>query len=135
MPHHRTILVVEDEPDICQVTAEVLRDAGYRVVVVARHEEALAHLRTSRFGLILADPAGILADPWAGLEALREAAGTSPVIIYSAHAPATFAGCCERGFAGFLAKPFDLDELLAIVQLHLPTPSTGATMPFEPLTA
>jgi DNA-binding response OmpR family regulator len=125
VPHRRTIMVVEDEPDIRELTAVALRDEGYRVVAVADHAAALAHLRAFRFGLILADSEGVVADPWAGLQALRDAAGRSPVVIYSAHSPARFAGHAERGFARLLAKPFDLDDLLAIVRAHLPAPKSG----------
>lgn len=120
MPYRRTILVVEDDPDIRQLTAETLREEGCRVVAVERHSQALELLSTFRFGLVLADSEGVVPDPWAGLETVRDAAWPSSVVIYSAHSPERFAGYGERGFAGLLPKPFDLDELLAIVREHLP---------------
>jgi DNA-binding response OmpR family regulator len=125
VPYRRTILLVEDDPDLRELTAAALRDEGYRVVAVARHAEALAQLRAFRFGLVLADSEGMVADPWAGLEALLRAAGPTPVVIYSAHRPEVFADHAARGFAGLLVKPFDLDELLATVRAHLPAPGGG----------
>ncbi len=128
-------MVVEDHPDIRELTVAALRDEGYLVVAVAEYSEAITHLAAFRFGLILADSAGVVTEPWRSLEALRNAAGLTPVVIYTAHSPARFAGYAERGFAGFLAKPFDLDNLLAIVREHLPAPAMDATSDGTFLTA
>lgn len=124
MPYRRTIMVVEDDQDIRELTAAALRDEGYRVVAVEHHADALTQLGAFRFGLILADSEGGIGDPWARLLELREAAGQAPVVIYSAHRAEMFADYAERGFAGFLAKPFNLEELLGAVREHVPTPET-----------
>jgi DNA-binding response OmpR family regulator len=113
------ILVVEDDPDIRAMTCEVLRQVGYRVVPVATHEAAHAALHATRVALVLADTAdaGTSAhDHWATLDALRAAAVPAPVVIFTAHSPERFADHAARGFAGLLAKPFDLDELLGMVR-------------------
>jgi two-component system response regulator GlrR len=118
VPYHRaSILVIDDDPAILDLAAEALRDEGYRAVTLARHAEAVRHLAAFRFGVILADSAGAgAADPWTELEAVKTAAGDTPVLIFSAHHPSAFAGYAERGFAGVIAKPFDLDELLTTVR-------------------
>jgi DNA-binding response OmpR family regulator len=123
MPHAvcptPAILVVEDDHDICAVTCEVLREAGYRVVPAATHEAAHAALRVARFDLVLADTADAGApthDHWAALDALRAAAANASVVIFTAHSPDRFAGHEARGFAGLLPKPFDLDDLLGTVR-------------------
>lgn len=88
-------------------------------MVAAAHADALVALAAFRFALVLADTAGATAaDPWSGLEAVRDAAGDTPVVVFSAHHPRVFADFHERGFAGLVAKPFDLDTLLATVR-HL----------------
>ncbi len=51
-----TILVVEDEPQVLDVTRRVLEEHGYRVVAASSGEEALAHLaRVSEIRLLLTD--------------------------------------------------------------------------------
>jgi DNA-binding response OmpR family regulator len=121
MPYHRaSILVIDDDLAIRDLAADALREEGYRTITLAGHAEAVQHLAAFRFGLILADSAGAGArDPWPELEAVKDAAGDTPVIIFSAHPPHTFDGYRERGFAGVIAKPFDLDELLETIKAVL----------------
>jgi DNA-binding response OmpR family regulator len=121
VPHRRaSILIIDDDPGIQDLTAQALRDEGYRALTLATHAEAVQHLAAFRFDLILADTAGATqTNPWPALEAVRAAAGQTPVLIFSAHRPDIFTGYAERGFAGVIAKPFDLDELLTTVQATL----------------
>ena len=121
MPHRQaTILVIDDDAVIREVVCETLRQEGYRAVTAASHAEALRHLAAFRYALILADTEGATTrDPWPSLEAVRAAAAGTPVFIFSAHLPRSFAGYAERGFAGVISKPFDLDELLATLSKAL----------------
>jgi CheY-like chemotaxis protein len=114
------ILLGEDAAAIAALTREVLEAAGYRVEVSPTHAAALAALAAARYALFLADTEGPIvadADPahWRSVEAVRAAAPGTPVVIFSAHDPRAFRGSQERGFAGLLSKPFDLDALLRIV--------------------
>lgn len=54
------------------------------------------------------------ADPFIGLAELR-ARTTAPVIVSSGYAEGRFSGWQARGFAAFLAKPFDIEALTALV--------------------
>jgi DNA-binding NtrC family response regulator len=128
VPHRRaSILIIDDDQAIRDLAFEALRDEGYRAVTLASHAEALQHLAAFRFGLILADSPGALeADPWPILEAVKAAAGDSPVIIFSAHRADHFADYRARGFAGLISKPFDLDQLLATVGAVLRDRATTA---------
>jgi two-component system OmpR family response regulator len=117
-----TILVVDDDEAICALVAETLRDEGFRVVAAPSHADALVALSAVRFALVLADappdaPA-LDEERWAGLDRLRAAAATTPVIICTAYRPALFDGWRERGYADLIAKPFDLDDLAAQVRAH-----------------
>jgi CheY-like chemotaxis protein len=63
-PGQKTILVVEDEPDLRQLVAEVLNDHGYRVLEAANGVEALGvwRLHRDQIDLLLTDivlPEGI----------------------------------------------------------------------------
>ncbi|HET8631000.1 MAG TPA: response regulator [Thermomicrobiales bacterium] len=119
----RALLVVDDDHDICELTAALLRDAGYRVTAVATEAAALAALAARRYDLILMDPLGAAsaADPgrWDALGRVLAAGGDTPTVVFTAHPPADFADWRARGFAGFLAKPFDCDDLLAAVAAAL----------------
>lgn len=115
-----TILVVEDDPSIAQLTSDTLGDEGYRVLTADTVEAARALLTAFRCGLVLSDTVGALSPDdatfWGGLETIRDAAHGAPVVIFSAHNPDRFAGYHRRGFAGLLPKPFDLDTLVATVR-------------------
>jgi DNA-binding response OmpR family regulator len=116
-----TILIAEDDEAIAAIAREVLAGEGYRVRVAPTHADALAALAAGRHTLVLGDTEGRPVaddDPahWRSVEELRAAAGGTPVVIFSAHGPNAFAGWRERGFAGLLSKPFDLDDLVATVR-------------------
>jgi CheY-like chemotaxis protein len=119
-PQHTTILVVDDDLAIRDVVHDALRDEGFRVVAATNHADAVTALKAVQFALILSDSMGgaaiASADPWGDLEDIRRAARNTPTVIFSAHDPRVFDGWRERGFAGFIAKPFDLDTLLHEVQ-------------------
>ena len=113
-----SILVIDDEPSILNLTRDLLAEEGYRVVATASHDEALTALGTFRFALILSDT-GEGFDRWAEPERIRDAAGDTPVIIFSAHDAHLFEQHAAPGFAGTIAKPFHLDELLEKVRATL----------------
>ena len=118
------ILVVDDDPVLRTLMHEVLSEEGYRVATAATFPEAVEALAHARFDLVLADallagaatPTG---DWWGVMERLKILAGHAPVAIVTAASPGAFADHAERGFADVIAKPFDLDELLALVRRHL----------------
>ena len=131
----RKLLVVEDDPAILDLVRESLRAEGYRVAVAANFAQAVEALSHTRFDLVLADALGAAttdpqANRWAVLERVRDLAGYTPVVIFTAHRESDFADFRERGFSDLLLKPFDLDDLLATVRRNLPgeqpAPVTGA---------
>ena len=116
-----TVLVIEDDPNILDILLEGLSDEGYRTVGAANLADAVAGLAMGRFDVILADafrPLGLVVagEQWAILESLRRAARATPIVIITAHEISDYADFREHGFAGVLAKPFDLDELYAAVR-------------------
>ena len=121
MPQRQpTILLVEDDELVRDFTLTVLADAGYTTAVVYHHDAVPGALRRTPADLILADSAGAGAgDVWPALDTVRSAAGTVPVLIFSAHNPDRFAGYAKRGFAGVVAKPFTLPTLLDAVRAAL----------------
>ena len=114
----RTILVVDDEPAILDLLAELLADEGFVVHAVSDARQAVGRALDARPTLILTDLMMPYLDGRAVLAQLRAQPQTAPipVLLMSAAGPA------EDGaaFDGFLAKPFTIDALLAALQPHLP---------------
>jgi CheY-like chemotaxis protein len=116
----QTILLVEDDELIRDFTLNVLADAGYTTAVVYHPDAVPGALRRAPADLILADSSGAgLGDVWPALDAVRSAAGATPVLIFSAHNPERFAGYDLRGFVGVVSKPFTIPTLLDAVQAAL----------------
>ena len=125
----QTILVVGDDAEVATLLHDLLGAAGYRVLAAATSPAAVATLRAFRVRLVIADalPPAQGAERWSALAPLLAAAGAVPVILCSARDPEEYADYADRGCAAFLAKPFDVDALLALVASLLPeTRGAGA---------
>jgi CheY-like chemotaxis protein len=110
----RTVLLVDDEPDILLATRLLLEQAGYAVLEAEGGQEALqlAELRTVDAIFLDLRMPGV--DGWAVLEELQTKGGSSrvPVIVLSAHAdPSAIDRSIELGAKGYVRKPFRADEL------------------------
>lgn len=114
----RRILVVDDDPEIRRFIAAALSDSGYAVQLAANGGEALSAVAEHRPALILLDVRMPGVDGWQVLDALRSAAGEqTPVVVMTA----SFSGqdqALRSGAQGYLAKPFELADLLECVDLH-----------------
>jgi len=118
----RLVLVVEDEPANQRLFRDLLSRVGYTVVIAGDGSVGVGVAMEQKPALILMDVGlpGI-----SGLEAtrmLRENTATAgiPIVALSAYAmqedrdKAMKAGC-----DAFVAKPFDIGELLRVVRSHL----------------
>ena len=110
------ILIIDDEPSVRQIAAEMLDHAGFTVVAAPNGAEGLVALRQrpTDIDLVLLDvtmPGMAAEDVLAGLHAIR---GDIPVVLCSGYAEqaivARFAG---QNVAGFIQKPFSLSTLVA----------------------
>lgn len=122
-PSPQRLLIVDDDPVIRRILGDFLCDEGFGVLAVATLDEAVAALAASRFGLVLTDAFRFRHRPdddlWTGLERLLAAAGTTPVVIFSAQRAIPFDDYYARGVAGIVAKPFDLEMLSAVIRRAL----------------
>jgi DNA-binding NtrC family response regulator len=116
------VLVVDDEPVVCDAIVRVLEHEGIRVAVAPSAEAALAHpaLATCRF--VVCD---LMLPGRSGLEltgAIRVLHPGLPVVVISGYATRENAERARgAGATAFLAKPFDIPELLALVRQALGT--------------
>ncbi len=120
------ILLVEDNPKNMKLLRDVLRASGYATLEASTAAQAVALATGHRPGLVLMD---IRLPDMDGLEALRrlgadERTASIPVLAITAQA---MKGDRDRfvaaGFAGYLSKPLEIDELLASVERHCGGPA------------
>ncbi|MGH7394499.1 MAG: sigma-54-dependent transcriptional regulator, partial [Candidatus Methylomirabilales bacterium] len=111
------ILVVEDKPSMRRMLRETLEGAGYKVDEAADGEEALKKLSLNHYQLILTDLKLPRKDGLAVLRAAREVASNLPVILMTAYGTVESAvQAMKDGAVDFLAKPFDSDYLLRLME-------------------
>ena len=111
------ILVVDDDPAILDLIAQLLIEEGYPVLAASNGRAALDLAREQLPKLILLDLMMPEMNGWQVVGELKAAAQTRwiPVILLSARRDlATVAVDLE--VAAFIEKPFDIDELLASVR-------------------
>lgn len=115
-----TVLVVDDDDGIRKALQALLEDEGYRVLAAGNGLEALSLCRDGLPALILLDLMMPKMDGAAFMNALRLGyPAVPPVLVLSAsqRAPQQVG---QMGVDGYLAKPFDLDELLNAVERLVP---------------
>jgi CheY-like chemotaxis protein len=119
------ILVVEDDAAIRGLVTEVLRDDGYEVREAANGAEALAELEGHEPDLIVLDLMMPVMDGWAFVEECRRKSRCAevPIVVTSAShdLPRTAERLRSYGVRTCLAKPFDVEGLLALVERYAPS--------------
>lgn len=116
----RPILVVDDDPTILATVSETLDLEGYPVVTATNGEEALQEVDRSRPWVVLLDMRMPVLDGWGFMQALRERGLSLTVVVMTAAADAR-RWAAEIGAQGVLAKPFELDDLIAAIQRARPS--------------
>ncbi len=115
----RTILVVDDEPNITRLLGMYLTKEGYTVETASDGTTAVAKARTTRYALILLD---LMLPGMDGLEACRTIRRTSdvPIIMLTARSEDVdkIVGL-EVGADDYVTKPFNPRELVARVKAVL----------------
>lgn len=112
-----SILVVDDEVNLCRILGAKLTKNGYSVVTVHDGLQAVERIRETEFDVILLD---LILPKMDGLAALAEIRGMNrgtPVIIMSACENIdTVEQAMNSGACAYVKKPFDLDSLVTLVQ-------------------
>ncbi|MCC6622365.1 MAG: sigma-54-dependent Fis family transcriptional regulator [Deltaproteobacteria bacterium] len=110
-----TVLVCDDEPAVRFAIAEVLGDAGHHVVQVASGAEAIAALADDP-DVVVTDLSMPGVDGLGVLAAARARLPPIPVVLVTARGSERVAvQAMKAGALDYLAKPFDLDELIQTV--------------------
>lgn len=109
------ILIVDDDHAIRITLTEVLSEEGYEVVTATNGVEGLAAVEAAAPAVVLLDMRMPVMDGWAFARALRER-GLSPPLVVMTAAQEAARWAAEIGATSVLAKPFDLTELLLMVE-------------------
>ena len=113
-----TVLVVDDEADIRRLVREVLREAGLSVVVAENGAEALQLLADLHPRLILLDKLMPMMDGTEFAAEYTRRPGHAPILALCAARDAA-EWAASIGAVGYVAKPFDVEHLVATVAQHL----------------
>ncbi len=110
------ILIIEDEPIIRSAVRRLLERKNHQVKEAESVEEAVDRFNLKNFSLILAD----MRLPGApGTEIIAKAEGV-PVLIMTSYASVRSAvDSMKQGAVDYIAKPFDHDELLILIDRTL----------------
>ena len=112
MSHH--ILVVDDDRAIRELVSTVLSEDGFAVATAANGREALARIAAQPPALVLLDLQMPIMSGWEVLAELRAAQVQVPVVFMTAGYRAK-AEAERHGADGYVAKPFDVAEVLQVV--------------------
>jgi DNA-binding NarL/FixJ family response regulator len=115
----KRLLIVDDEPNLVRAVAACLRGEGYEVDTARSGEEALVQIAQRLPDLIVSDIRMPRMDGYAFARQLRGNPRTDliPIVFLTAKAESSerIAGI-RSGVDAYLTKPFEPDELLAVIE-------------------
>ena len=122
----RLVLVVDDAEDIRLLWAEVLTEAGYRILEAADGEVAVELAIAHRPRVVLMDMSMPNVDGWEATRRIRKIANEREIAIVAVSAMAEVDGraaAFRSGCDGFIAKPTTPDVILEVVRSFTETPA------------
>jgi len=120
MKNNTTILILDDDPDICMMIKMVLEYHGFIAIDVDNEEKAFKILSSQSIDLIIMD---MLLSGVDGTDVCRQikkdpAKSSIPVVMFSAH-PTARESCLAAGADDFISKPFEMNDLISKVNFHI----------------
>ena len=110
-------LVIDDEPQVREFVATVLRTDGWQVQEADTAERAFDMLRETRWSLVFCDVMLGGADGFAVLKRFKDEQPKAQVILMTGHGSAVGAlDATAFGAYDYLLKPFSVDEVKALAQ-------------------
>ncbi len=112
------ILIVDDERDIRELIADILKDDGYTTRLAANADECIAQLESEL-------PSMMILDIWLkdshmdGIDILKKVKRENPevpIVIISGHGNIEIAvAAIKQGAYDFIEKPFNIDQLMVVI--------------------
>ena len=125
------VLVVDDDADMLDVMKFVLDEAGYSVRSAGNGKQALEATAAQVPALVLLDMLMPVMDGWQCARELRARYGHIPIVVVTAAENARAFGA-EVGADDVLPKPFEIDDLLQVVERHVAKPAPSHPAPEAP---
>jgi PAS domain S-box-containing protein len=122
------LLLAEDNAINQQVAREILEGEGAEVVIASHGGEAVARVRESRYDAVLMDVQMPEMDGYQATHVLREQGYADlPIIAMTANALASDRDeCLRQGMNDHVAKPIDVEALIATLGRHCSLAADGA---------
>ena len=116
----KRILVIDDDLPLRGMLAAALRQQGFRVLLAGDGAEGQRALTIHNPDLVILDLAMPNVNGWDFLQRLKETGhlGQVPIIVVSAHLRVEPQAVLQMGVAAILPKPFNLPDLIALIE-HL----------------
>lgn len=125
-----SVLAVDDDPSILDLMTDILTGEGYRVIPASNGAEALRVLDADRPCVVLLDMRMPTLDGWGFAAGMRDRGLRYPVVVVTAAENAR-AWAQEIGADAYLSKPFQLRDLLRIVERFCPRPGPSGVDPSD----
>ncbi len=117
------VLVVEDDADLLALMEIVLTDAGFRVRTAQEGRAALRRVEEEMPAVVLLDMRMPGMNGWEFAREFRSRHGRACPIVVVTAAENARQRAEEIGAEGWLAKPFDIEDVVRAVRTH----TAGAT--------
>ena len=115
----KTILIVEDDPNISELVQMYLEKEGYNTRIASDGGQGLDLFRQLRPDLVLLDIMLPVMDGWSVLRTIRQDSKT-PVIMLTAKGETNDkVQGLKQGADDYLTKPFEMKELLANLEEYI----------------
>jgi len=114
-----TILLIDDEPPICEIASDMLTGLGYRVIVAEDGKKGVSLYRKkkSRIDLVILDLNMPEMDGHETLRRLKMADPKLPVLISSGYGDGALDIDASNGqIEGFLQKPYQVEDIARVVR-------------------
>ncbi|HJT16142.1 MAG TPA: response regulator [Thermoanaerobaculia bacterium] len=116
----KRVLVIDDDLPLRGMLAAALRQHGFQVLLAGDGEEGHRALKIHAPNVILLDLAMPKVNGWDFLQRCQETGhlGRVPIIVVSAHLHSDPQAVLQMGVSAILPKPFNLPELIDLIE-HL----------------
>ncbi|MEK6558657.1 MAG: response regulator [Planctomycetota bacterium] len=114
------ILVVDDEPDMCEMLSELLSDEGYKLETATNGKDAVKKVLGGSVDIVLLD---IMMPGQDGIDTLRQIKDIRPklpvVMITGFGTLSTARNAMKLGAYDYITKPFNIDCIKEIIKQGL----------------
>ena len=122
----KRILIVDDDPKICETLLDILEEEGYEVVTACDGKNALEKIRIGTFNLVITDIKMPIMDGMALLKEIEKSHAKIEVIVITSYGnQGQQVEAARLGAYEYLHKPLNLDQLKNIIARALQMQETN----------